>query len=1061
LSLKDEWLPLRPEFMGAPFWFWNDDLDPVELRRQIGRMHEKNVGGFFMHARMGRVTPYMSPRWMECVRACVDEAARLGMHAWIYDEDGWPSGYGGGLVNALGEEYLQKYATPRVIEITGPVVALPAGVEHLAVFLAKRGIAPGTPAVDGTQTDRTAPSQAAGTSPFCEPRRVPGSAIREGRVWTAGFEGDVVVCFVKEINNFRRHFAPECWTDGYVDVLDRKVVRAFLRKIYEAYRREVGPQFGKAVPGVFTDEPNYHDHKWFGDEVRLPWSPVLEREFARRYGGPLADSLFDIAYGTGDAFRARWCFYSALAHLFADNYTKTLAEWCGRHNLVFTGHFLLEESPRAATQTIGDPMRHYEYQQAPGIDHLGRNIDLTEFWTSARILVKQAASVAHQLGKERVLCETFAGGGWDFGPLEQKWMGDWQYALGVNLLCQHAFHYSLRGFRKRDYPPSLSFQQPWWELSAPLGAHFARLGYALTRGMRVVNVLVLHPIESFFATHATDAYPWPGDHVNDALKRLVEELLSNQIDFDFGNEELLRKHGRIDGRALCVGAGRYEVVIVPHALTWRAGTLRLVRRFVRAGGALFFVEPRADHVDARPSDRPDVLPARGTSLGQWDDAAFPSRIAALVGPAARSAVRLNDPAGASREVVMMHRRADDEDIFFLASAAKASFEVEATFRAAGVPCLYDTATGATVAMSHRRNGDECTLRLEFDYGRSFLIVFSGEAPLRRAEQAARRSGPRESVDAAEGERSTAASVAAASAEGEPQPGVTRTLCNVDESVEYELDGPNALILDRAVLVVDGRESEPILLLEARERMSAMPVGTRGLLRFAFESERPIASASLLVETPERFTLAVNGKCVRGGQAGWLVDPCFRRLAVPDGLRKGRNVVEAAFEWQPDLELEPLYVLGRFGVYEENGECRIAELPPTLTVGPWERQGLAFYAGTVTYRLQCELDSATRRWQLCCEGMRIAANVRVNGCDAGCMLWPPYALDITPHVRGGMNRIDIAVANSLRNFLGPHHMDGEDEIQCLGPHNFFEKHRWVNEYRLKPAGLLGRVFLRGY
>ena len=79
-----------------PFWSWNDKLEPEELRRQIRRMHELGMHGFFMHARGGLETEYLSEEWYDCVRACVDEAEKLGMEAWSYDENGWPSGFAGG-----------------------------------------------------------------------------------------------------------------------------------------------------------------------------------------------------------------------------------------------------------------------------------------------------------------------------------------------------------------------------------------------------------------------------------------------------------------------------------------------------------------------------------------------------------------------------------------------------------------------------------------------------------------------------------------------------------------------------------------------------------------------------------------------------------------------------------------------------------------------------------------------------------------------------------------------------------------------------------------------------
>ncbi len=70
-----------------PFWSWNGDLQPEELRRQIRVMRRMGMGGFFMHARVGLATPYLSKRWFECVNACVDEAKELKMEAWLYDEE--------------------------------------------------------------------------------------------------------------------------------------------------------------------------------------------------------------------------------------------------------------------------------------------------------------------------------------------------------------------------------------------------------------------------------------------------------------------------------------------------------------------------------------------------------------------------------------------------------------------------------------------------------------------------------------------------------------------------------------------------------------------------------------------------------------------------------------------------------------------------------------------------------------------------------------------------------------------------------------------------------------
>ncbi len=993
--------------MAAPFWFWNDVMDPAEVRRQIAEMSAQNIGGFFMHARMGRVTPYMSQDWMSAVKAAVDEATRRGMSAWIYDEDGWPSGFGGGAVNALGEEYLQQYATAEIIHC-----------------------GPDGPRMDQTNHIIAAYASGRKVNGYEHCHRLDPDHLRQS--WSKLPEAcrEQMVVFRRELHNYRRHFSPEAWADGYVDVLNPKVTRAFIRKIYESYKREIGQAFGSTVLGVFTDEPSYHELGWSEPVVRLPMSPVLEREFEKRYGAPLLDNLMTIAFGGPDAIRARWCFYSSLAHLFAHNYTRVLAEWCREHGIIFTGHYLLEEHPRCATHVIGDPMLHYYYQQYPGIDHLGKDLDLKDFWSSARVLVKQAASVAHQFDKPRVMCETFAGGGWHFGAREQKWMADWQYALGLNLICQHAFHYSLRGFRKRDYPPSLSFQQPWWPLSGDLGAHFGRLGYLLTRGRRVVNVLVMHPIESFFATHEPGGYPWPNDPMNEALKKLVQYLLAHQIDFDFGNEVLLRQHGRVDGPHMIIGSGSYDAVIVPHSLTWRKSTLAFLREFADAGGRLYYVEPAPTHTEGQPSKGYGRLLAKGMSLGHWQAPGFRQGIADLVGPVADPACRLLGGDPHNQDVLVMHRRTDDHDIFFLTSGSKTAHTAQVSFDAPGTPKLFDTVTGAVTPIKHVRENGKCLVELAFDFARSYAVFF----------------------DKSDGVMPPPVETEA----------VRKRLCRAGERLDYAIDRDNALILDCGELFIEDNSLGVMSPLDAEHALAMYGNEPRAFMRFKAVSEIPVPSATLLLETPEQFEIKVNDKTVaQPSETSWAVDPCLRRIPIPDGLQVGENTVEIHFRRRPGLEIEPMYVLGAFGVYVGSEKCRIAALPDRLAVGSWHDQGLAFYAGCATYTIEFDLDKTADRWELYCPDYRSAVHVEVNGAEAGTILWAPHRLDITAHLRPGHNCMHLQVANCLRNFFGPHHMRNEDEIDCLGPHDFFNTSHRVPEYRLKPAGLLGEVSLIGY
>ena len=61
-----------------PFWSWNDRLEEEELRRQIRRMAQLGMSGFFMHARGGLETQYLSEEWFSAIHACIDEAKKTG-----------------------------------------------------------------------------------------------------------------------------------------------------------------------------------------------------------------------------------------------------------------------------------------------------------------------------------------------------------------------------------------------------------------------------------------------------------------------------------------------------------------------------------------------------------------------------------------------------------------------------------------------------------------------------------------------------------------------------------------------------------------------------------------------------------------------------------------------------------------------------------------------------------------------------------------------------------------------------------------------------------------------
>ena len=276
-----------------------------------------------------------------------------------------------------------------------------------------------------------------------------------------------------------------------------------------------------------------------------------------------------------------------------------------------TGHFLSEEDLELQSRHAGSVMESYQYENIPGIDLLTATI-------SDPILVKQVSSVAHQFGRHRTICETNGAAGWNMSFADQKWSVEWQYVLGINQMVQHLQLYSLRGCRKRDYPPSFS-QQPWSDQYKVLQDHFARLACALTSGKFVADVLVIHPIESAWCEmeqpgllpDTWGTYVKSISKIDRDFKSIGRYLQEFHEDYDYGDESIMEKHASVVGNRIKVGQCTYKVVIVPSTITLRKSTVEILKAFSKAGGRVIICGDPPTRIDGAES--PEIATLLKTS----------------------------------------------------------------------------------------------------------------------------------------------------------------------------------------------------------------------------------------------------------------------------------------------------------------------------------------------------------------------------------------------------------------------------------------------------------------
>ena len=87
-------------------------------------------------------------------------------------------------------------------------------------------------------------------------------------------------------------------------------------------------------------------------------------------------------------------------------------------------------------------------------------------------------------------------------------------------------------------------------------------------------------------------------------------------------------------------------------------------------------------------------------------------------------------------------------------------------------------------------------------------------------------------------------------------------------------------------------------------------------------------------------------------------------------------------------------------------------------------GLPFFAGKVTLKNTFSLtpeETAEINFFTCHPKGSNSIKVRINGENCGGAFWEPFAVPVKGKLQPGINTIEIELVISLRNMLGPHHL----------------------------------------
>ena len=892
------------------------------------------------------------------------------------------------------------------------------------------------------------------------------------------------------------------WFNGtcYTDLMSREAMLFFIEQSYQTYYDRFSEYYGNDIILEFTDEP-CTIFRGRLPEGAVPYSDDLSEAFRKLHGYEPEEHLHKLFLDVENAEKFRIHYFRTVNYLFENNFSKQISDWCTSHNIGLTGHYMLETEMYGQQLWGTKVMANYRHQHQPGVDLLGRQIDEI-------IAAKQCQSGVNQSGKKRMLSELFGCSGQGVSFEDRLWIATQQIQLGVNFLNPHLSLYTMSGCRKRDFPPNLFYQQPWWEANQAIDIPLSRLCYAMSCGTFASDVLVIHPQESTFALWqsryqncndvlksnnlvwdtepTTKASKEKIDSLDKSFKELMLTLLDHQIQYDLGDETLIADDGSVElagGKPLFkVGRMSYSTVILPSMYTMSQDTLCLLKAFQKNGGKIYCCGEGPFVLDGLKSEELDEFLK---TLSSYDLAA-PNDILEESKP-----VHISRKEGSEHYLWTHLRNLGNNSKLMMVSNLTRSEAFEGQLSLEGVyqgVWLLDHWTGEKESVSFTESNGKTVVNLTLEPVESKVLIFD-----------------------------TVTDSGTGILLGQPK---------TETTIELEPDdfgvmrlGDNALVLDRAKWSQgDGALSEkPLPLTVLQEMLNEKHYAGKLTLEYNFDIKGLSKGrvAKLVLEHPEYYQIFVNGaECQYAGLEPWL-DIRFMPIDITGKLVEGANTVRLEcidFKYgdknciedmfaRYGTEIEAVYIVGDFAVDAEftepvydssywqqwglepellalkDGSAELTD-PKPLQMNNLTRTGLPFYAGKLEYSVELPEISLGKGQGVCvsCEKLNAAcAEIFVDNDKVGYITARPYQLDISKYYRSG-RKLRIILYSTLRNLLGPHHhTDGE--VIFNSPLSFLPEKRanesysdiaadwlegkmndkcWNEDYCLLNFGYLGKI-----
>ncbi len=956
-----------PDYGTAPLWVWNDKVTKIKIERQLTEMKEQGILGVFVHPRPGLITPYLSDTWFELFDYTVKKGKELGMKVWIYDENSFPSGFGGGHVPAeMPESYNQGIA----LEMHKfKKLALDTSKTY-PVVLKKQG----NQFVD-ISANLTAQNKQKGEFYAFELKYPVQSK------WFGGY--------------------------SYVDLLIPGVTEKFIEVTMSGYEKTAAKEFGQAVPGVFTDEPNINPR--FKKTIR--YTPELFNIFKEKWGYDLKKHLPSLFEEVGDFKKIRHNYYETLLQLFIDRWSKPWFEYSEKKNLKWTGHYWEHGWPNPIHG--GDNMAMYAWHQIPAIDMLFNTRSLRPDQFGNVRAVKEVISVANQMGRNRILSETYGGSGWDLKFEDIKRNGDWEYVLGVNFMNPHLTYMTISGTRKYDFPQSFSYHAPYWDYYHKLNHYFNRLSVALSSGQQINKTLVLEPTSTTWMYFSSISENTKMNKIGQGFEALVKQLAREQLEFDLGCENIIKDHGKAVNGEFIINQRTYNLLVIPPDFeNFNSPTVSVLKNYLNQGGKVISFSDIPTLVDGVKSD--EIVQAVKKNEQNW------IRVKNITDSKVQELLKSNSfkvefPVGNKAELYHQRRTLNDGQLLFFANYDTAHIAHAKIHISAKTLIELDPFTGKYYKYPFNEEKNKMNFTFQIPPAGSKLF-FASNKPINAPETPKTHT-----------------------------PGKELNTKGIEKIVR---NNPNILYIDYCDLKLGDSRFKSIHHFDATDTVfryhgfkegnpwstgvqykskvidrDTFPKGTGYEADFYFNISPEVTTKNmkLVVEQPAIWKISLNGQIIKPEPGKWWLDRNFGVYNIEGIAHPGKNKITIVCDPMSVIaEIEPVYIIGDFDLKAKSQSWQI--IPETeIDLKPWNKQGLPFYPSSISYIKNINIDNTNTNYLVKLNKWNgTTAVIYVNNQQAGILVHQPWQVEISKFLKKGENKIEIKVIGSLHNLLGPHH-----------------------------------------